>query len=694
MWSSDSFWNLPVSSWYALLDSTRNLKLKLERASPLLTSKVAGCWSWALDDAYEQWISLRNWRQQHQLSNLEHHSLYVTHSRKLRIAIIGADFLVFSSRVFSWFSSSSYFLVLIYCLNFSPWFFRSIHHIAKMQWTNNSHDRASDHDSNSHHIHDRHCNHSHAYYDNVYTYSSPSPRLNPPSPSSSGDAALSPSARILSATCGSVLTSMVVTPLDVVKTRLQSQYNISKKNINSSIYSFFPPSTIEASKTTNNISPPSSPVSAVSSLGSPSSASRSFIGALPTSTSSQASPKSMSRAVGAAKPTSSHRFTSTTAHIPLNHQYIPVSKNQTISLYPSNSSTVSLKSSSSVSLSSSSYHRIYNGSIDCIRRMVNEEGIRSLWRGLTATLLMSTPSNIIYFTAYDTLRNHLLNYSSKLSTESASTLMSLTPILAGCTARSMSTVLVSPIELIRTRSQASTTANASILDQLKQEINRGGVKSLFRGLIPSLCRDVPFSAIYWSSYERLKLKIYNHLVHHRQQSLPHSPSSHHDTSDHTINSGVGTVDAQDHYRMFVVSSFISGSLSGMLAATITHPFDLIKTRRQIDMCELPASQYEHVNTLINRFKDMKTPLSSASSIPLPASPSPSSSLSSKSTRSLLKNIVKTEGLPGLYSGLTPRIIKIAPACAIMISSYEAAKIAISKFNKQREEQSSSPKRLY
>lgn len=34
------------------------------------------------------------------------------------------------------------------------------------------------------------------------------------------------------------------------------------------------------------------------------------------------------------------------------------------------------------------------------------------------------------------------------------------------------------------------------------------------------------------------------------------------------------------------------------------------------------------------------------------------------------------GVRGLFAGLAPRLIKVAPACAIMISTFEYSKIAI------------------
>ena len=56
------------------------------------------------------------------------------------------------------------------------------------------------------------------------------------------------------------------------------------------------------------------------------------------------------------------------------------------------------------------------------------------------------------------------------------------------------------------------------------------------------------------------------------------------------------------------------------------------------------------------------------------------SLGAGSLFNVLKNVVTEHGYGGLYAGLVPRVAKIAPACAIMIGSYEVCKEYFHEYN--------------
>uniref|UniRef100_A0A8C3XH81 Mitochondrial glutathione transporter SLC25A39 n=1 Tax=Cyanoderma ruficeps TaxID=181631 RepID=A0A8C3XH81_9PASS len=99
-------------------------------------------------------------------------------------------------------------------------------------------------------------------------------------------------------------------------------------------------------------------------------------------------------------------------------------------------------------------------------------------------------------------------------------------------------------------------------------------------------------------------------------------------------------------------SFTSGAISGTVAAVLTLPFDVVKTQRQIELGDSEAH-------------------------PVAAS-KPSS------TWLLMQRIRAESGTRGLFAGFLPRVIKVAPACAIMISTYEFGKSFFQKLNQEQQ----------
>ena len=44
---------------------------------------------------------------------------------------------------------------------------------------------------------------------------------------------------------------------------------------------------------------------------------------------------------------------------------------------------------------------------DALVKISNQEGVRSLWSGLSPTLVLAVPATIVYFVSYEQLRLHL-----------------------------------------------------------------------------------------------------------------------------------------------------------------------------------------------------------------------------------------------------------------------------------------------
>jgi len=285
-----------------------------------------------------------------------------------------------------------------------------------------------------------------------------------------------------------------------------------------------------------------------------------------------------------------------------------------------------------------SRRRTFNSTLDGLRKIAKNEGLTTLWRGLSPTLLMAVPANVIYFAGYDWLRSsHLSPIKGRIDDAYA-------PLVAGSAARVSAAIVVSPVEMFRTRMQASHPEAATptgvfrdTLAGLRDMVKTDGYRSLWRGLSLTLWRDVPFSAFYWWGYEYGREKLHEMREKSRGRDPANRPRSRSQSE-------------LDH-RTVLADSFAAGAGAGAIAAVATTPFDVGKTRQQTT---------SHVN-------------------PSPGQVRPED----RAMPRFLWHIFKTEGTAGLFKGWSARCLKVAPACAIMISSYEIGKKMAGGINERK-----------
>ena len=286
-----------------------------------------------------------------------------------------------------------------------------------------------------------------------------------------------------------------------------------------------------------------------------------------------------------------------------------------------------------------------HSTLDGLRKIARNEGPTSLWRGLSPTLLMSVPANVIYFTGYDYLRTHS---GSPINLHIPD---QYAPLLAGSIARVAAAAVISPIEMFRTRLQATTSSGqgagafSDTFVGLRRMVHAQGYTSLWRGLTLTMWRDVPFSGIYWWGYEAIRNSLTGLRDSPRQRTRPHSSPR----------------GSENHSSTFV-DSFIAGAVSGAVASVITTPFDVGKTRRQVlDHSDNTTSRASGAGKGALRPEERSMPR-------------------------FLYHIWCEEGIAGLFKGWAARCLKVAPACAIMISSYEVGKKMARRMNERKVEE--------
>ena len=99
---------------------------------------------------------------------------------------------------------------------------------------------------------------------------------------------------------------------------------------------------------------------------------------------------------------------------------------------------------------------------------------------------------------------------------------------------------------------------SAVTQCLTDLVRSQGVRGLWNGYTATLLRDVPFSALYWPLYEQAKYLL----------------------NSYSYSANIVAV-----YNHNFIINFLSGFVAGSVASTVTLPFDVIKTLKQIEMGE-------------------------------------------------------------------------------------------------------------
>jgi len=278
-----------------------------------------------------------------------------------------------------------------------------------------------------------------------------------------------------------------------------------------------------------------------------------------------------------------------------------------------------------------------------VRNVMTNEGVAALWRGLVPGLAMvcytelglgmlcawqcngcwslvgltllgcacvqAIPASTVYLALYEVIRDRVAPMAWHEHSAAA-----IAPPVAGFTARAFTATFVSPLELVRTKMQASVTSKASQLTMtqgFRHIVQAEGWRGMFRGLGASIARDAPFSAVYWTTFEAGKRAL--------------AGSGHPLLTDDTSTPG--------NPKPTIASTLIAAASGGALSAFVTNPMDVVKTQLQT----LPVK---------------------------PDAPPP------PSVRQQFWAILESQGVRGFYNGFAVRVARIVPATALFMASYD------------------------
>ncbi|CAK9173393.1 unnamed protein product [Ilex paraguariensis] len=150
----------------------------------------------------------------------------------------------------------------------------------------------------------------------------------------------------------------------------------------------------------------------------------------------------------------------------------------------------------------------YSGAMDAVRQTIAAESPRGLYKGMGAPLATVAALNAVLFTVRGQME-------ALLRSDPGASLTVNQQIICGAGAGFAVSLLACPTELIKCRLQAQSALadSGSVavavkyggpMDVARHVLQSGGLRGLFKGLVPTMAREVPGNAAMFGVYEGLK----------------------------------------------------------------------------------------------------------------------------------------------------------------------------------------------
>ncbi|XP_049844945.1 congested-like trachea protein [Schistocerca gregaria] len=145
---------------------------------------------------------------------------------------------------------------------------------------------------------------------------------------------------------------------------------------------------------------------------------------------------------------------------------------------------------------------LYTGTWDCFRKTVSREGVRGLYKGMAAPITGVAPIFALSFFGY--------GLGKRLQQTTPNQELNMTQLfVAGAFSGIFTTSIMAPGERIKCLLQVQQGGTAPMkykgpVDVVKQLYKEGGIRSIYKGTVATLLRDVPASGMYFMTYDGLQ----------------------------------------------------------------------------------------------------------------------------------------------------------------------------------------------
>ncbi|ETO25929.1 hypothetical protein RFI_11208 [Reticulomyxa filosa] len=272
-------------------------------------------------------------------------------------------------------------------------------------------------------------------------------------------------------------------------------------------------------------------------------------------------------------------------------------------------------------------HRPATSQLGIARQIWSIEGAKGFYKGFGVSLLglVNAP---VYTTSFEISREFVRSVLAKHATPTGEDdhHNTISALLGGCLATTVSQLIQTPIDVVSQRRmvlQATSDIQQMTPFRIaKHIVAEDGVLGLWRGLLVSISVYAPTSGMVWGlfTFNRDFLHLTRRSASDRAPSLTN-------TGDGAVNSAAST----NNDKAAFLIDFVSGAAAGVVSAWLTMPIDTARTRKQV---------LEKRNA---------------------------------TTWSIIHHIYSSEGIRGLWIGVSARITSMGISSACLLSCYELVK---------------------
>ncbi|TKA22311.1 hypothetical protein B0A50_08036 [Salinomyces thailandicus] len=219
----------------------------------------------------------------------------------------------------------------------------------------------------------------------------------------------------------------------------------------------------------------------------------------------------------------------------------------------------------------------YKGPLDCFKQSLAQDGIKGLYRGVSAPLAGAAAENACLFWSYTFGQNLLRQTLYPVPENEELPLTAL--VTAGAISGGITSLVLTPIELVKCRMQApltnstsTTTTTATTLSPLKvirDVFHREGLLGLWRGQFGTFLRETGGSAAWFGGWEASTLFFKTRLSQQQQQPQPQQ-------QQHSRNKDTPIQDI----TLPLTQQMASGAFAGISYNFLFYPADTIKSKIQ------------------------------------------------------------------------------------------------------------------